>query len=409
MPFVDYTTEDELKKKQEQGQQTAPTTMQSTALQSGQNTQASAGGNKGSGWTNIQTYLNNNAGQGAQTTQNILDSKQGQIKDAVDSLNKEADATKTKVNQGTVQRNTTLENQVKTSPTAIDKNAYNSYVNQSYGGPNVYAPSVDTEKKWNGLQTQTTLQQVADPKTIGQQLKKSNYTYGLGKLDSYLVGAEGGDKVSEFNTANKGVLDDRNRAIQGVNDQIKTAQSSSAESIKSLRDATSQAYNDWYSKAQATVNPSKDAAYSKAKADIQAKLDAAGIASQGASVAPSYISDQQGYGWQDSVDDSTLQALNTLADLDSDPNTNIMAKGTNNPYSVNWSALDAYINANRPKQPVTTTDTVASGAPGDKIGRDFATTTYPDGSYDVKGPDGEVISYNADGTVKNTSGTNIFT
>jgi hypothetical protein len=60
-------------------------------------------------------------------------------------------------------------------------------------------------------------------------------------------------------------------------------------------------------------------------------------------------------------------------------------------------------------QPMTSTDTVSSGTAGDKIGHEQTTTMYPDGSYDVLGEQGEVIHYNADGSIKGTSGTNIFT
>lgn len=358
MPFVDYATEDELKKKQEQGQQTAPTTQQSTALSTGPTGGAQIGTGKGSGWTNLQPYLTNNAGQGAATTQQLLDPKQNQIKDAVDSLNKEANDTRAKIGQSTVQRNTALENQVKTSPTAIDKNAYNSYVNQSYSGPNVYAPSVDTEKKWNGLQTQTSLQQVADPKTIGQQLKKSNYTYGLGKLDSYLVGAEGGQTVDKFNEANKGIMTDRQATVGGVNSAIEQAKRDSAASIQSLRDTTNQAYKDTLARAQGTKGQAESAAFDQAYVEIQKRFADAGVdAPSGITGLSTYIRPTEGYSWQDSVDDSTLQALNTLADIDSDPGTNLVTKGSRSPLGVDWEKLDAYINA--AKAPKGSTGTVS--------------------------------------------------
>jgi hypothetical protein len=217
MPFLDNYSEDELKKKQEEQ---TPTTQQSSVLGAGQQTSMATGSGKGSGWTNLQTYLDNNAGQGVQTTQKILDVKQDQIKNAVDSLNSEVNDTKTKASQGMVQRNTDLENQIKTNPTAVNQDAFSQYVSKSYAGPNQFTPGLDTEKKWNGLQTKTNVTEIADPYKIGQQLKKDNYTYGLGKLDSYLINSEGGGVVDSFNQKNANVVNDRASQIQSVNDAI---------------------------------------------------------------------------------------------------------------------------------------------------------------------------------------------
>jgi hypothetical protein len=373
MPFVDYSTEDELKKKQEQGQAAAPTTMQSTAIQSGQQTAggAMAGTGKGSGWTNVQTYLGNNAGQGAQTTQNVLDVKQNQIKDAVSGLNKEVDDTKTKVGQSTVQRNTALENQVKTNPTAVDKNAYNAYTQQTYGGPSVYTPSVDVEKKWNNLPTQTSLQQVADPKTIGQQLKKSDYTYGLGKLDSYLMNSEGAGNVDRYNQANKNVMNDRQAAVGGVNSAIEQARKDSAANVQALRDTTSQSYKDTLARAQATKGQAESAAYDKAYADVQKRFTDAGVdGPAGIAGYNTYIRPNQEFSWQDSVDDVTLQALNTLADIDGDDTTNMINKGNREALNVDWAALDAYINAAKPAavNTASSTDFKTDGVVYDQYG-----------------------------------------
>lgn len=373
MPFLDYTTEDELKKKQEQGQVSAPTTAQSTIMQPGQQAAAgpSTGTGKGSGWTNVQTYLNNNAGQGAQTTQNVLDVKQNQIKDAVDGLNREVGDTKTKVGQSTVQRNTALEDQVRTNPTAVDKNAYNAYTQQTYGGPSVYTPSVDVEKKWNNLPTQTSLQQVADPRTIGQQLKKSEYSYGLGKLDSYLMNSEGGGNVDKYNQTNKNVINDRQTSIGGANSAIDQAKRDSAANVQALRDTTSQAYQDTLSRAQATKGQAQSSAYDKAYGDVQKRFADAGVdGPAGITGLNTYIRANKEFDWQDSVDNETLQALNTLADIDGNDVTNMVNKSGREAVNVDWASLDAYINAAKPGY---------VGTPGTQtdVGGAIATDTGP--------------------------------
>ena len=404
MPFVDYTTEDELKKKQEmQTSAGQPTTQQSTNISANPSAESQVGSGKGSGFVNLQSYLNNNAGQGAATTQKVLDPKQDQIKSAVDGLNKEVETTKNTVNQGTVQRNTMLEDQIKNNAGSLDKNAYNSYVGQQYTGPKAYTPSLDTEKQWNGLPTQTSLQQVADPKTIGQQLKKENYTYGLGKLDSYLMNSEGGSAVDAYNTKNKDVQANRTAAVGGVNSAIKQAQDTSAANTGFARQAVTDTYRQQLAAAQAAdLSGGYHSGQDSASAEINKRFADAGVSSP--TGTQGFVSKNDNYSWLDAVSPEQLQALNMLADIDEDPSTNPYNKGSNQAVNVDWANVDSAIN--RAKSVQTEVDSRINGPVTVEEGATFTPTG--DVIYDANGQPMSKDGLTADQQAKALGGVSII-
>ena len=346
MAFQNYMNEDDLKK-DANGQPIQQASQQSTALPtSGTSSGGGDGGappqqtTKGAGWTNLQTYLGANAGQGAQTTQKLIDPKQQQIDTAVNSLNDDVNKTNTQIQTNTIQRNEDLEKRIQANPTAA-KDEFVSYTGQTYKGPTTYAPNTDVQKAFVGVQPTLKMDELSDPKAIGGALKDNRYTYGMGALDGYLINSEGGAEVTGYNTKSADVLTNKDKRIADVNSAISSAQNTSSQNIGFAKQAAKDGYQTYLEAAKASVPKGLSDASELSYQDIVAKYKAAGL--EAPTSANDYISANKDYGWMDNIDPATLAALNTLAEIDGDDSTNTVSKGGNSAVNVDWNKVNSDI------------------------------------------------------------------
>lgn len=349
MAFQNYMTEDDLKK--DANGQPIQASQQSTALPTsggdagvGANgaapQQTAKGSGSGSGWTNLQTYLGANAGQGAATTDKLLDPKQQQIDTAVNSLNTEVNSTKNQVQSNTIQRNEKLENDIKNNPVTA-KNEFVSYTGQTYNGPTTYAPSSGVQKNYVGIQPEVNMKGLTDPKTIGTTLKDDRYTFGMGALDGYLVNSEGGAQVASYNDKNKNVIADKDKAITDINAAIVGARTTSNQNVGFAKKAAEDAYQEWLNKGKGSTGQAVTDANARARQEITDKYKAAGF--DAPTTFDDSVSANGDFSWVDSIDPATLAALNALAEIDGNDSTNAISKGSNSAVNVDWNKINSDI------------------------------------------------------------------
>src|SRR5690606_22863853 len=90
---------------------------------------------KGTGWTNLQSYVTANQGNVGRMADKVTDTVANEAKEADNAFESyKSNATKA-VDSGTAKVNKTLTNDLQNDPTKVDAQEFTRAYNASYGGP----------------------------------------------------------------------------------------------------------------------------------------------------------------------------------------------------------------------------------------------------------------------------------
>lgn len=296
---------------------------------------------KGTGWTNLQQYLDTNKGAGnAIADKQLADvtQKTGEASQAIDTwanqandeINKgiKTDSWSDKINgKSTADIAGTFTN-------ANNKAAFNAWKNQpNYGGP---ADSTgltgygDTAKlsgdAVNKIELSNTL---AGQEQIAKDVfgKEGKYSSGMAKLDSFLARGDAQGKFDQFKTQNSGFKDklgNVTKGIDGADGSIAKAKQQGDGNYKSVMDAI----------AGRIKGIDQDTQTRADEANAQASADAQKYGALSYGFNPNFKSTTSTQPYlttankMDMVDQAELDALNSLGGMDDDLTTGGYAKGT---------------------------------------------------------------------------------
>jgi hypothetical protein len=255
----------------------------------------------------------------------------------------------------------------------------------------------------------------------------------MGTLDAFVARGDAQDKFDAFKDQNSGFKDNLKNAASGVNASIAQAKASGQQNYDAVMNAIGARIK--------AISGEQETRAGAANREAEAQAAAArGLTFgqneefQRSTTTDPFVTRVAG---SDVATQAELDALNALGGMDDDVSTGGYSKGSKtagfdfkgyqkaveNEFA-DWSKtrpqatpttptaggtdilsqiLGKALGAKSEASPVSAADSGTGSAAEQRI------TTYPDGSYTVKGPQGEIIQYNPDGTIKKTSGTNIFT
>lgn len=208
----------------------------------------SGGQAAGSGWTNLQTYLGANEGNGGQVAQTITDEGQKAFDTGVGVANGQADAwgdagveaADSSAARGEIEGASTVVNTAGSDYSGTAANA----MNVGYGGPK----SATDVKGYNGLdQTYKNVEDSVDNfgKFTTQQAalkNKYNYSTGMSALDTAIGRGDAGNLITDWQSKSKGSLKDGDQyaGIKKNSDRITGAINGSISGISSAKDTLQQ-------------------------------------------------------------------------------------------------------------------------------------------------------------------------
>lgn len=334
----------------------------------------------GTNWTNLNKYIDANAGQGgrmanditADTTKTIqsLNGPGGKVDSWGTAAHKETDdATKQDPYSNTISNGTTEDIH------GINKDDFNVWkLKPAYAlngptnaaGASGYTPlfnEVDkTDKKITSLGTQAG-QQTALKDTYGAN--GQGYSSGFGSLDGFLLRGDkqGQDNIANFQKDNANFKNPYNTAVTGVGDYIKGAPERGAANEKKVYNAMTGRYEVEGNTAAINGRRFDDAgaqfdstfnAIGKAYTDkgLKAPVDINGY------VKPKTVSNNP------YLNPTELDVINFLAGGDNnEATTTVKAEGDKNAYDVDWDLINKDIaNLTKPKPPNKVTPSGGGGS-----------------------------------------------
>ncbi len=195
MPYAKYLTEEDLRKKNQIDPNANPASAQTPGYVA-----PSAGGGGGgapsptaprggTGWTNLQKYLDANQGKGQQSAETLYNAGESKIAGTTAPL-------KAAVEKGTVKRNEELEKTLKNEAENVDKSKFSEYVGSSYTGPKAADEVQDYKSILNQYNSANRdIEQLSDRDKRAAVFKKNlndpTYSSGMGALDNFLLNTEG--------------------------------------------------------------------------------------------------------------------------------------------------------------------------------------------------------------------------
>ncbi len=211
MAYIQKTTDDEENPQAEQG----PEKVLSTGAPSQDSdradpVQTSPGKTSGTGWTNLVDYANANRGAGQQMAGKVTQSVQDQGRNAQQAGRTYQDTANKAVTAATPGRDQSIINDVTKNPTAVSgarADMFQGMRNAEYTGPKAaqdIAGYQETGAAYDA--TAKSADAVTDFEGRRDLLhnaygKRSDYTAGEGRLDSFLTGANGGAQLAQTQQA----------------------------------------------------------------------------------------------------------------------------------------------------------------------------------------------------------------
>jgi hypothetical protein len=374
---------------------------------------------KTTGWTSLQKYLEANKGAGGKMADESLAGTQAEVGNTQNAINSWADAASKRANDSTLKDE--WSSKIKTGSVddiaKIDQNAFDAWKNlgnywgaqdatADSGYDDVFKASQATQDKIKNANTWQGQQQLMKD-TYG---KSGRYTSGMGTLDTFVARGDAQDKFDAFKNSNANFGDNLKNATTNLN----TAKNTGAANYKNVMDAIAARIQSIQADQSARADAANQEANRLADEAYNSRPHVPGVSYDAITMpknARGFVTHTTG---ADMATQAEIDALNALGGLDDDVSTGGYAIGSGPKAGFDAQAfqkeLEKHIVTSPVKpQPKVTTEQVSAQNSGTGVEGQKITTTYPDGSYDVQGPEGEIIHYNADGTIKSTSGTNIFT
>lgn len=301
----------------------------------------------GSGWTNLQTYLSANEGQGAGIADSLTKGTQQEL-----DKNKTDTAAWKKEAEGNVQASTKKDDKgyldtIKTGDVSKIDDGFGAWKNLSnYWGANdasqmsgyndAYSQQSKLKDKVSGLQDydsqKASLQDTYKAEAPG-------YTQGMGTLDAFIMRGDqsGKDKLQAFQDQNKNVGADFDQAVADINSSINSAKSNNAYSKDAVNQAIAGRLADYDSSLKQRAGEEADKQFQWNTTQIQNAYKNAGLE------APKNV---LGYLKQNETDPysyatkAEIDAINQLAGLDDDAATGAKSRGGNTGvYNIDWNQL----------------------------------------------------------------------
>jgi hypothetical protein len=222
----------------------SPTVESNAQSQGGSNTSQSQGLNTGSGFTNLDKYLQTNNSQ--EFGNKVLGKVGDQVQNAQTQMNQAADSFKQKVDGANA--NMPNEQQINSAianPTSVDAKTFQGWENQQYAGPKSLGESQDDwNKYWSGVQNAQTNTQMLGSDSgrftlLDQYFGKPSYNYGEKSLDNLLFQQSG--------------LGDQTQSLQNQATQLQTQGNDQAGLLQGMASTKAGQVNDNRSKVLAAI------------------------------------------------------------------------------------------------------------------------------------------------------------
>ena len=149
---------------------------------------------KSGSFTNLQSYVNANAGNDAAMGQTIKQNTDRVISDQDTKKSGFASSANSAIDSGTVKQDTGLQQSLMTNPTKVDSGLFNSQYNAEYKGPTA-ATAVDgySDVDQGYTKLSNTANQLGEfegrKEILNNTYGRPNYTQGEQRLDSFILGA----------------------------------------------------------------------------------------------------------------------------------------------------------------------------------------------------------------------------
>jgi hypothetical protein len=331
---------------QQQGQQLSGSsgTVSSTPTGGGA---AQPAGNAGSGWTNLQTYLGANKGEagglanqiGQNANQKVDEFKGTKVDSAVSEINKAS---------GTDQVNDYTQDIVKNADKA------KSFLGSGYGGKStdVYTAGIRNQANQVKDELGQLTNQGYQKSTLQKLNNKPNQTYssGFGALDSFLVNADPNARAKL--TMTQGRAGEVDQTLGGLTGQITEADKAARAQFDAnkgrIRDATRNQYNTTMGNVQTRLGEAKNQQGQQFR-DQAGNLLTSGIAGNefisgiSAQDANPFVKENAAFGAGDVASDAEIEALNTLAGIDSNLGLKGLQKSHNKAFTIDNEGIQGLI------------------------------------------------------------------
>ena len=311
---------------------------------------------QGSGWTNLQTYLDANAGQGGQLANAVTKTTQDRVNTADSNAKLWEDAAKTRVDQNTRKEgvdgqdawSNVIRNGSADKVAGIDQNAFNGWkqlsnywgdktaeADKGYG--DVYGQTQQAKQDIQGAQSYDGQKVLAD-KAFNQN---GRYTRGMGTLDTFLMrGDQAGQQALQgFQDRNKDFGSNLTKATGNVNAYIGGADQRGQQAYNNVLQAIADRRNSIQTDAQGRLPTLVDQANTAATQQVLDRYKGTGF--KPSTGVP--VSRAEDVNWTDALGDPDLAALNTLAGIDDDQNTNALSRANRPLVNIDWRRVDADI------------------------------------------------------------------
>lgn len=313
--------------------------------------QGGAGGQPASAWTNLQTYLKANEGQGAGIANAITQKTQENI-DAV-GKNVQDWETAAKGNVDKATKKDDYSGQIKKDPTKVDQNAFSAWKNlgnywgnqdstQDSGYADVYRKVQGAANDIKGANDYYGQNVLAKKSFSGDGAGQStNYTDGMGYLDTFIARADqsGKDAFANFKDRNAGFDQKLGNATSNVNSYIQGADARGKSAYDSAMKAVSGRQKEIEDSVNERFLSEQENAFNDAQNQIAARYKASGVEAPPNTLG--WLTPSQG-SKEAYYDDPEIAALNSLAGLDNDDSTNGVARsGNKTSYGIDWNSVDS--------------------------------------------------------------------
>ena len=302
----------------------------------------------GSGWTNLQTYLGANKGKGADVANKITSNTQIGVNNAQDNASQWETTAKTGADSRT--RQDLWSDKIKNDPTKVDQAGFNDWkTGGNYSGATNATEDQGYSSAYGGVQkAQNDVKLAGD--AYGQQAlakqtfgKDRSYSTGQSLLDTFIARGDqaGKDQFKSFQDKNQGIGASFDKNVGNVNEHLKGANSRGQVAYDGVMGAIGDKSKGINSAAQGRADANTDK--SRAYEHLNTSAPKTSWLTEN-STRDKYIHRNTEYGADDEYTDADIAALNSLAGMDDDVNTNAGYKrGTDSQYVADTAGYGKYI------------------------------------------------------------------
>lgn len=283
----------------------------------------------GSGWTNLQTYLDANNGKGEGVANNITSKIQGRVDTANSAADQwGADASKRVASSA---RQDLWSDKIKNNPTGIDQRAYGEWkASANYNGPQSAANDRGYASAYGGIQkAQNDVELAGDlygQQALARQAFDTNgsYTTGQSLLDTFIArgDASGKKAFQDFQNKNQDIGSRWDAKVGGLNKDIEGAKAAGQSAYDNVMSAIAQKYKSIQDAANPRVQKAIDQNRAKAGLEVENLFNKASPGMLPGD-ATKYYSANNNFGLQNVLNQSEIEALNSLAGMDDSEDTTV--------------------------------------------------------------------------------------